>query len=53
MASKTTQTTLRRMLRNRNAGRKDRNVRANKGSTPAFAIHTPEADANAAAKKQD
>lgn len=51
MASKTAQTTLRRELRQKNAGRKDRNARANKGSTPVFPVHTPEADANEAAKK--
>ena len=52
MASATRQTTLRRKLRNKNAGRKDSNARSNKGSTPPFAVHTPDADANAAAKKQ-
>jgi hypothetical protein len=52
MASATRQTTLRRKLRNLNAGRKDRNARSNKGTTPVFPVHTPEADANEASKKQ-
>jgi hypothetical protein len=51
MASKTALTTLRREIRNKNAGRKARNQRENKGSTPAFPVHTAEADANEAAKK--
>ncbi len=50
MASKTANTTLRRALRNKNAGRKARNQRENKGSTPAFPIHTPAAVQNAAEK---
>jgi hypothetical protein len=50
MASKTALTTLRRKIRQQNAGRKARNQRENKGSTPAFPVHTPEADANAAKK---
>ena len=48
MASKTANTTLRRKLRNKNAGRKARNQRENKGSTPAFPVHTAAADQNAA-----
>ncbi len=50
MASKTANTTLRRELRKKNAGRKARNQRENKGSTPAFPVHTPEAEKNAAEK---
>ena len=49
MASKTAQTTFRRFLRKKNAGNKAKRARANKGSTPAFPIHTTEADANAPA----
>jgi hypothetical protein len=48
MASKTAQTTFRRMLRNKNAGKQARRTRENQGSTPAFPLHTPEAVANAA-----
>lgn len=47
MASKTRVTEFRRKIRRANAGRKAKNLRANRGSTPAFPIHTPEADANA------
>ncbi len=50
MASKTNQTSVRRELRKDNAGRTARNQRENRGSTPVFPVHTPEADANAAAK---
>jgi hypothetical protein len=49
MASKTAQTSYRRFLRAKNAGAKAKRARANKGTTPAFPIHTPEADANAPA----
>ena len=49
MASKTAQTTYRRFLRNKNAGNKAKRARANKGTTPAFPIHTAEADAAAPA----
>jgi hypothetical protein len=45
MASKTAQTTYRRFLRAKNAGNKAKRARENKGSTPLFPIHTPEADA--------
>ena len=48
MASKTAQTTFRRMLRNKNAGKQARRDRENKGSTAPFPLHTPEAVANAA-----
>jgi len=47
MASNTKQTKYRRKLRRAKAGRKAKNFRANHGTTPAFDIHTPEADANA------
>lgn len=49
MASSTKQTTHRRAIRRSNAGRKAKNYRARHGSTAEFAIHTPEADANAPA----
>lgn len=49
MASKTAQSTTRRRLRQKNAGVKARRARENKGSTPAFPVHTPEADAAAPA----
>lgn len=44
MASKTAQTEFRRMLRRKNAGKKDRRVRTNKGTTPAFPIHPAKAE---------
>jgi hypothetical protein len=47
MASKTKTTEFRRHIRNRNAGRKRKNQLENYGSTPAFPLHTAEADANA------
>lgn len=50
MASKTAQTEYRRMLRKKNAGKQARRTRNNQGTTPVFPVHTPEADANAAAK---
>lgn len=50
MASNTTQTRFRRNLRKKNAGRKRKNRLENYGSTPAFPVHTPEADANAPAE---
>ena len=49
MASFTKITRFRRKLRAKNAGRKAKNARANHGTTPKFAIHTPEVDANAPA----
>ncbi|GDX82417.1 hypothetical protein LBMAG42_42280 [Deltaproteobacteria bacterium] len=51
MASKTALTTLRREIRHDNAGRKARNARENKGTTPPFPVHTAEADANEAEKR--
>lgn len=50
MASKTAQTTLRRKLRKLNAGKAARRLRNNKGTTPVFPVHTPEADAAAPAE---
>ena len=47
MASNTKETRYRRKLRRAKAGRKAKNLRARYGTTPAFPIHTPEADANA------
>ena len=47
MASNTKQTKYRRQLRADKAGRKAKNLRAKNGTTPAFPVHTPEADANA------
>ncbi|MDP2316096.1 MAG: hypothetical protein Q8P41_24580 [Pseudomonadota bacterium] len=52
MASATAQTEYRRKLRKKNAGTKARRARENKGTTPVFPVHTPEADANAAAKSE-
>ncbi len=48
MASSTAQTTFRRKLRNKNAGKQARRDRENRGSTPVFPLHTPETIANAA-----
>jgi len=50
MTSNTAVTEYRRELRKQNAGKAARRARENKGSTPVFPVHTPEADANAAAK---
>ena len=47
MASKTAVTQYRRKLRAKNFNKRARRARENKGTTPAFAIHTPEADAAA------
>jgi hypothetical protein len=47
MASRTNQTMNRRRIRKKNQGKEGKRVRRNQGSTPAFAVHTPEADANA------
>lgn len=49
MASNTAQTQYRRQIRNKNAGVNRKRQLENKGTTPAFAVHTPEADANAPA----
>ena len=50
MASNTAVTEYRRKLRKANAGKAARRTRENRGSTPVFPVHTPEADAIAAAK---
>ena len=47
MASLTQTTRYKRKLRAKKAGRTNKAERRNKGTTPAFPIHTPEADANA------
>ena len=47
MASKTAQTQFRRKIRNKNAGKTRKHNLQNKGSTPAFAVHTEAADKNA------
>ncbi len=51
MASRTAQTEYRRHLRQKQAGRARKNALENHGTTPAFPIHTPEADANAPAEQ--
>lgn len=47
MASNTAETMYKRKLRNKNAGKKAKRLRNNRGTTPVFPVHTPEADANA------
>lgn len=47
MASKTTVTWRKRERRRRNMGRARKAELRNKGTTPAFPIHTPEVDAAA------
>ena len=47
MASLTQTTRYKRKLRQKKAGRKAKNRRALHGTPPAFAIHSPEAVANA------
>ena len=49
MASLTKTTKFKRKLRKQRAGRKAKNYRANHGTTPAFAVHSAEAVANAPA----
>jgi hypothetical protein len=49
MASKTAVTEYRREIRRKNAGRKRKAQLRNKGTTPAFPVHTPEVDAAAPA----
>ncbi len=51
MASKTAVTEYRRQTRRKNAGRDRKAALRNKGTTPVFPIHTPEADANAPAEQ--
>lgn len=50
MASNTQETMYKRKLRAKNAGAKRKIALENKGTTPVFPIHTPEADANAPAQ---
>lgn len=54
MASLTQTTRFKRKLRAKRAGKDAKAARRNKGTTPVFPVHTPEADANAPAeaKKQ-
>jgi hypothetical protein len=47
MASKTAETWVKRERRRSNAGKVGKAERRNKGSTPAFPVHTPEVDAAA------
>jgi hypothetical protein len=47
MASRTNKSQNRRRIRKKNQGREAKRIRRNKGSTPAFSVHTPEADKNA------
>jgi hypothetical protein len=49
MASKTAVTEFRRHIRRKNMGTGRKAKLRNEGSTPAFPIHTPEADAQAPA----
>ena len=49
MASLTQTTRYKRKLRAKRAGRRRKNDNVNKGTTPKFAVHTAEADANAPA----
>ncbi|MEC7987329.1 MAG: hypothetical protein VX278_19315 [Myxococcota bacterium] len=50
MASLTQTTRYRRKLRRKNAGKERKRALRLHGTTPAFPIHTPEADANAPAE---
>jgi hypothetical protein len=45
--SKTSVTMYRRAIRRKNAGRKAKNARNNKGTTPVFPVHSADAVANA------
>lgn len=47
MASLTQTTRFKRKLKKKNMGKVNKRLRKNHGTTPAFAIHTPEADKNA------
>ena len=47
MASNTQTTRYKRKLRKKNAGKGRKAELRSKGTTPAFPVHTPEADANA------
>lgn len=50
MASNTQTTRNRRRIRKKNAGKENKRIRRNKGTTQAFQIHTAEANANAPAE---
>lgn len=50
MASNTAETMYHRKLRLKNAGRARKRALENRGTTPVFPVHTPEADANAPAE---
>lgn len=50
MASNTQKTEFRREARHSKAGRARKRQLEHKGTTPAFPVHTPEADANAPAE---
>lgn len=45
MASNTQETRFKRKLRDKRTGRKNKHKRENRGTTPVFPVHTPEADA--------
>ena len=47
MASNTTETRFKRNLRRKKMGKARKTKLQNQGTTPKFAIHTPEADNNA------
>lgn len=55
MPSLTQTTRYKRRLRKAKMGKERRRILRNKGTTPVFPVHTPEADANAPnqAKKSD
>lgn len=50
MASNTKTTRYKRKLRNKNAGKPRKAALRSNGTTPVFAVHTAEADANAPAE---
>ncbi len=50
MASNTQETRFKRRLRRKNMGKERKRRLRIDGTTPAFPIHTPEADANAPAQ---
>lgn len=49
MASLTQTTEYKRKLRKKKMGKDRKRIARNQGTTPPFAVHTPEADANAPA----
>lgn len=52
MASNTAQTEYARATRHENMGRERKRILRNKGTTPPFPVHTAEADANEAERRQ-